>query len=76
MFLGEAEHIWMHIDAAYAGSAFVCPEYRHFMKGIQVNVHFKCFTTIHYILMHCKSYGPLHACEIMSISRISVYIDN
>lgn len=31
----EAEHIWMHIDAAYAGSAFVCPEYRHFMKGIQ-----------------------------------------
>lgn len=34
-FYGEAEHIWMHIDAAYAGSAFVCPEYRHYMKGIQ-----------------------------------------
>ncbi len=22
------ENIWMHIDAAYAGSAFICPEYR------------------------------------------------
>jgi glutamate/tyrosine decarboxylase-like PLP-dependent enzyme len=28
----------MHIDAAYAGSAFVCPEYRKYMKGIQVNL--------------------------------------
>lgn len=28
--------LWLHIDAAYAGSAFVCPEYRHFMDGIEV----------------------------------------
>ena len=29
--LGEVcdkNDIWMHIDAAYAGSAFICPEYR------------------------------------------------
>lgn len=52
MFLGEAEHIWMHIDAAYAGSAFVCPEYRHYMKGIQVNVHFLMFLNIS---LHIKS---------------------
>ncbi len=24
----EKFNIWMHVDAAYAGSAFVCPEYR------------------------------------------------
>ncbi|XP_052065800.1 aromatic-L-amino-acid decarboxylase-like [Mytilus californianus] len=31
----EEEGIWLHIDAAYAGSAFVCPEFRHYMKGIE-----------------------------------------
>ncbi|XP_041977908.1 aromatic-L-amino-acid decarboxylase-like [Aricia agestis] len=29
------EGVWLHIDAAYAGTAFVCPEYRHLMKGIE-----------------------------------------
>lgn len=27
---------WIHVDAAYAGSAFICPEYRHLMKGYAV----------------------------------------
>lgn len=26
--------VWLHVDAAYAGSAFICPEYRHLMKGM------------------------------------------
>lgn len=26
----------MHIDAAYAGSAFICPEFRHFLNGVEV----------------------------------------
>ncbi|KAF2878751.1 hypothetical protein ILUMI_27426 [Ignelater luminosus] len=30
------ENLWLHVDAAYAGSAFVCPEYRHLMKGIEL----------------------------------------
>ncbi|XP_075212793.1 aromatic-L-amino-acid decarboxylase [Lycorma delicatula] len=25
--------VWLHIDAAYAGSSFICPEYRYLMKG-------------------------------------------
>ena len=29
------EGIWTHIDAAYAGSAMICPEYRYLMKGIE-----------------------------------------
>lgn len=29
--------IWLHVDAAYAGSAFVCPELRHYMNGIEVS---------------------------------------
>lgn len=35
-FLGEEEGIWLHVDAAYAGSAFVCPEFRHYMRGVEV----------------------------------------
>ncbi|XP_015602409.1 aromatic-L-amino-acid decarboxylase isoform X1 [Cephus cinctus] len=27
-------NLWLHVDAAYAGSAFVCPEYRYLMSGI------------------------------------------
>ncbi|MAJ50997.1 MAG: aspartate aminotransferase family protein [Flammeovirgaceae bacterium] len=28
-------NIWHHVDAAYAGAAFVLPKYRHFLKGIE-----------------------------------------
>lgn len=30
------EDLWLHVDAAYAGSAFICPEYRHLMRGIEL----------------------------------------
>ncbi|NXC56298.1 DCHS decarboxylase, partial [Aleadryas rufinucha] len=50
----EAEGLWLHIDAAYAGTAFVCPEFRLFLAGIEyadsftfnpskwMMVHFDC----------------------------------
>ena len=31
----QREGIWLHVDAAYAGSAFVCPEYRPILNGIE-----------------------------------------
>ncbi|KAM9308236.1 aromatic-L-amino-acid decarboxylase [Gastrophryne carolinensis] len=31
----KEENIWLHIDAAYAGSAFICPEFRYLMKGVE-----------------------------------------
>ncbi|XP_044149425.1 aromatic-L-amino-acid decarboxylase-like isoform X2 [Bufo gargarizans] len=31
----NAEDMWLHIDAAYAGSAFICPENRYLMKGVE-----------------------------------------
>ncbi|KAL4708154.1 hypothetical protein ACJJTC_009933 [Scirpophaga incertulas] len=46
--------VWLHVDAAYAGTAFICPEYRHLMKGVELadsfdfnphkwmNVNFDC----------------------------------
>ncbi|NXL96633.1 DCHS decarboxylase, partial [Tyrannus savana] len=50
----DAEGLWLHIDAAYAGTAFVCPEFRLFLEGIEyadsftfnpskwMMVHFDC----------------------------------
>ncbi|XP_011494806.1 PREDICTED: histidine decarboxylase isoform X2 [Ceratosolen solmsi marchali] len=50
----EKNGLWLHIDAAYAGSAFICPEFRCWMKGIEhadsfafnpskwLMVHFDC----------------------------------
>uniref|UniRef100_A0A8C5BV08 Aromatic-L-amino-acid decarboxylase n=1 Tax=Gadus morhua TaxID=8049 RepID=A0A8C5BV08_GADMO len=32
----NAENIWMHIDAAYAGCAFICPEFRPLLNGVEV----------------------------------------
>ncbi|XP_042680523.1 histidine decarboxylase isoform X2 [Centrocercus urophasianus] len=49
-----AEGLWLHIDAAYAGTAFLCPEFRLFLDGIEyadsftfnpskwMMVHFDC----------------------------------
>ncbi|XP_030637232.1 aromatic-L-amino-acid decarboxylase [Chanos chanos] len=31
----NSERIWMHIDAAYAGSAFICPEFRPLLNGVE-----------------------------------------
>jgi aromatic-L-amino-acid decarboxylase len=30
----QAHGLWLHVDAAMAGSAFICPEFRHLMQGI------------------------------------------
>ncbi|XP_051158374.1 histidine decarboxylase [Leptopilina boulardi] len=58
--------VWLHIDAAYAGSAFVCPEFRIWLKGIEyadsfafnpskwLMVHFDCTA------MWVKSSQALH----------------
>ncbi|KAK7819705.1 tyrosine/dopa decarboxylase 2 [Quercus suber] len=27
--------MWVHVDAAYAGSACICPEFRHFIHGVE-----------------------------------------
>lgn len=31
----QREKVWLHIDAAYAGAAFSCPEFRYLLKGVE-----------------------------------------
>ncbi|MEL7469796.1 MAG: pyridoxal-dependent decarboxylase [Pseudomonadota bacterium] len=35
MDVAEAEGLYTHVDAAWAGSAMICPEYRHFWDGAE-----------------------------------------
>jgi aromatic-L-amino-acid decarboxylase len=50
--LCERHGVWLHVDAAYAGSAMVCPELRPFFAGVEradslvVNPHKWMFTPV------------------------------
>lgn len=28
-------NVWLHVDAAYAGNSFICPELKHLLQGIE-----------------------------------------
>ncbi|KAK4349428.1 hypothetical protein RND71_032183 [Anisodus tanguticus] len=44
--------IWVHVDAAYAGSACICPEFQHYLDGVEnansfsLNAHKWLFSTL------------------------------
>ncbi|MDX6505043.1 MAG: aromatic-L-amino-acid/L-tryptophan decarboxylase [Gaiellaceae bacterium] len=50
--LAAAHEAWLHVDAAYAGSAAVCPEFRYALDGVEradsfvVNAHKWLFTPV------------------------------
>ncbi|KDP20289.1 hypothetical protein JCGZ_06875 [Jatropha curcas] len=33
--IAKGYNLWFHIDAAYAGSACICPEFRHYLDGVE-----------------------------------------
>ena len=33
--IAKQHDMWLHVDAAYAGTASICPEFRHFQNGVQ-----------------------------------------
>ncbi|XP_030972406.1 tyrosine decarboxylase 1-like [Quercus lobata] len=70
--------IWVHIDAAYAGSAFICPEFRHFIDGIEgansftLNAHKWFFTTLDCCCLWVKDPSAL----IKSLSTNAEFLRN
>lgn len=34
--IAQSENCWFHIDAAMSGTAMLCPEFRHFMDGVEL----------------------------------------
>jgi aromatic-L-amino-acid/L-tryptophan decarboxylase len=63
----EREHVWLHVDAAYAGSAMVCPEFRWAWTGIEradsvvVNPHKWLFTPVDCSALWTRRPEDLHA---------------
>jgi aromatic-L-amino-acid decarboxylase len=58
--IGEKHKMWLHVDAAYAGSAAVVPELRHILKGCEradslvVNPHKWLFTPFDLSVLYCR----------------------
>ncbi|KAG0426928.1 hypothetical protein HPB47_025995 [Ixodes persulcatus] len=43
--------VWLHVDAAYAGAAFICPEFRHWLRGIGMADSF-AFNPSKWLMVH------------------------
>ena len=58
--IGEKHAMWLHVDAAYAGSAAIVPEFRHILEGceradsIAVNPHKWLFTPFDLSVLYCR----------------------
>ena len=58
--IGEEHAMWLHVDAAYAGSAAIVPEYRHILAGCEradslvVNPHKWLFTPFDLSVLYCR----------------------
>ena len=56
----EREGLWLHVDAAYAGSAAIVPEMRHVLRGCEradsfvVNPHKWLFTPFDLSALYCR----------------------
>jgi aromatic-L-amino-acid decarboxylase len=58
--IGEEHMLWLHVDAAYAGSAAIVPEFRHILAGCEradslvVNPHKWLFTPFDLSVLYCR----------------------
>ncbi len=63
--IAEKYGIWMHVDAAYAGSAAIIPEMRAYFKGweradsIVINPHKWMFTPFDLSVLYCRDLAVL-----------------
>ncbi len=61
----EKHGIWLHVDAAYAGSAAVVPEMQHYFKGweradsIVTNPHKWLFTPFDLSILYCRDLSEM-----------------
>ncbi|GFP81203.1 tyrosine/dopa decarboxylase 5 [Phtheirospermum japonicum] len=70
--------VWVHVDAAYAGSVCICPEYRHFIDGVEkahsfsFNAHKWFLTTLDCCCLWVKEPGAL----VEALSTYPEYLRN
>jgi aromatic-L-amino-acid decarboxylase len=72
------EGLWLHVDAAMAGTAALCPEYRHFQAGLELadsycfNPHKWMFTNFDADCMYVADRAAL----IQTLSILPEYLRN
>ena len=76
--IARAEQMWHHVDAAYAGSAMICEEFRHLQDGLELvdsytfNPHKWLATNVGCSVMWVADRRPL----IESLSVLPPYLRN
>ena len=72
------EDVWLHIDAAYAGNAMLCPEFRHHQDGVELadsytfNPHKWLMVNFDCSVFYVADRGPLIDC----LSILPPYLKN
>ena len=73
------EHdLWLHVDAAYAGNAMICPEFRHYQAGLELvdsytfNPHKWLMVNFDCSVFYVADRGPLIDC----LSILPPYLKN
>jgi aromatic-L-amino-acid decarboxylase len=63
--ISRSHGLWHHVDAAYAGTAMICPEFRHYQDGLELadsytfNPHKWMFTNFDCSLFYVSDRTPL-----------------
>ncbi|CAL1383387.1 unnamed protein product [Linum trigynum] len=76
--IAKSNGIWFHVDAAYAGSACICPEYRKYLDGVEeadsfnMNAHKWFLTNFDCSTLWVKDRNAL----IQSLSTNSEFLKN
>ncbi len=76
--IARSEQIWHHVDAAYAGSAMICDEFRHLQQGLELadsytfNPHKWLATNVECSVMWVADRRPL----IETLSVMPPYLRN
>ena len=65
--IAQREGIWFHIDAAYAGVALICPEYRDPLTGLELSNSFN--TNGHKLLLTGFNNATLYVKDLKYLSQ-------
>ncbi|XP_067827329.1 histidine decarboxylase [Heptranchias perlo] len=71
-----SEGLWLHVDAAYAGTAFLCPEFRNFLQGIEYADSFT-FNPSKWMMVHfdCTAFWVKDKCKLQQTFTVNpVYL--
>ncbi|XP_061450819.1 histidine decarboxylase isoform X2 [Rhineura floridana] len=70
--ISSKEGLWLHVDAAYAGTAFLCPEFRSFLNGIEYADSF-AFNPSKWMMVHfdCTAFWVKHKYKLQQTFSVN-----